>query len=324
MLVTGATGWIGRTLVARLLDEPWAVVRAAVRGNGQLTGVEVVDMGDLSLRPDWRMALRGIDVVVHLAACVHRSEKEPSGNLAFELINSAVTADLADRAAATGVRRLVFVSSAKVYGESGVFNEGDPPAPRGPYAVSKANAELQLRLVSSRTGLEVVIVRPPLVHGPGAKANLGVLTRAIRRGIPLPLAGIANRRSMVGVDNLVDFLVRCISDPRAAGWTFSVSDGEAVSTPRLIELIAAGLNVRARLFRAPPQLMRAAARILHREDDLRRLTDDFEIRGERASEVLNWRPGVTLAGGLRRAARAVDGAARLSAESGVQQADQAW
>jgi UDP-glucose 4-epimerase len=204
------------------------------------------------------------------------------------------------------VRRLVFVSTAKVNGESTFgrpFAEGDPPAPQDPYAVSKWEAEEALRSVAAKTGLEVAIVRPPLVYGPGVRANFLRLLRLVERGLPLPLPDTNNRRSLIGVENLADCLVRCVSHPEAANQTFMVSDGEDVSTRELIARLARALGRSARFLPVPEFAVRLAARLVGKESAVDRLLGSLVIDSGKARQTLRWKPLVTLDSGLAATAR---------------------
>lgn len=298
-LVTGADGFVGRVLAARLKALGWDV-RAATRAT----------IGDIGPGTDWGAALSGIEVVAHLAARAHRLSRAGRDDLeAFRRVNRDGTRRLAEAAAAAGARRLVLVSSIGVMGrrtEPGhPFTEADPPAPQGAYAVSKWEAEEALRRIAADTGLDGVVVRPPLVHGPGAPGNVARLLAAVRRGVPLPLAGIRNRRSLVGVDNLCDLLARCLVEPAAAGGTFLVADGETVSTPELVRRLGVAAGTPARLVPFPPRLLEAALRALGRAEMADGLTGSLEVDASLAGRRLGWCPPVTLDEGLRRCAAGV-------------------
>ena len=246
-------------------------------------------------------------MVVHLAARVHVMHDNAADPLhEFRRVNVAGTAALARAAAALGVRRLVFVSTAKVNGESTSgrpFAEGDPAAPQDPYAVSKWEAEEALRSVTATTGLEVTIVRPPLVYGPGVRANFLRLMLLVARGLPLPLPDTNNRRSLIGVENLADCLVRCVSHPGAANQTFMVSDGEDVSTRELIAGLARALGRSARFLPVPEFAVRLAARLVGKEAAVDRLLGSLVIDSGKARQTLGWKPPVTLDSGLAATAR---------------------
>jgi UDP-glucose 4-epimerase len=302
-LVTGATGFVGNGVTERLLVEGRAV-RGVTRhaSDTRRPGLEWVTISDQIATTDWSAALAGVQVVIHLAARVHVMRETASDPLAeFRRTNVEGTLNLARQAAAAGARRFVFVSSIKVNGEAGTFRETDPPAPLDAYGVSKLEAERGLAGIAKSTGLEVVVVRPPLVYGPGVKANFRALMRAVRRGIPLPFAAIDNRRSLVARDNLVDFLLTCATHPAAAGETFLVSDGDDLSTPELIRRIARAMNRPARLVWVPPVALRGLAAITSRADFARRILGSLQLDITKARSTLGWRPPLTVDEGLRRA-----------------------
>jgi nucleoside-diphosphate-sugar epimerase len=304
VLVTGASGFVGAAVLRRLEAEPGCDVRAASRRPrvGPASGPEWVTAPDLSPEADWRPCLAGVDVVVHLAAHVHVMSPGPESATEYQRVNVLGTRRLAQEAVAAGVRRLVFLSSVKVHGESGKFDETSPMTPADPYGVSKRDAEAVLRQLAAETGLEVVIIRPPLVYGPGVKANFRSLLDAVRKGTVLPLASIANRRSLVGVDNLADVIAVCLGHPAAASEAFLVSDGEDVSTPDLIRKVAAATGGHARLLPVPVWCLRVAGRISGRAAAIDRLTGTLEVDISKAHRVLGWAPRVSLDEGLRRMA----------------------
>lgn len=306
-LVTGATGFVGTALLARLLAGGWTV-RGAVRSAGARlpAGVAACPAGDA----DWSAGLPGADVVFHLAARVHQMDDRAADPLAeFRRVNTEATERLARAAAAAGARRLVFVSSVKVNGgeRERPYDEDDAPAPGDPYGQSKREAEERLAAVARETGLEVVVLRPPLVYGPGVRANMASLLRAVQRGLPLPLGAVRNRRSLVYVENLADCLERCGADPRAAGRTFLVSDGEDVSTPELVRRIARAFGRPARLLPVPVALLRAAAGLAGKGPAVERLAGSLAVDSSRVREVLGWTPPCSLDEGLRRTVAAFAG-----------------
>lgn len=313
VLVTGASGFVGRALCGALLQpghSTHSLVRA-VRTPRGLPGECVV--GDMGGTADWRHALQDVQVVVHLAARVHvMHDKTKNPLAAFRLVNTAGTLNLARQVAAAGVRRFVFVSSIKVNGEerATAYTEVDTPAPEDAYALSKWEAEQGLRQIAAATGLEVVILRPPLVYGPGVGANFLALLRAVARGMPLPLGAINNQRSLIYVGNLADTIVRCLEHPAAAGKTFLVSDAETVSTTELIRRMAAALGRPARLLPVPPSLLHAAARLAKKFPKgrtapalTRRLLDSLAIDSRAIRRDLDWSPPFTLNEGLRQTAQ---------------------
>jgi nucleoside-diphosphate-sugar epimerase len=306
-LITGATGFVGRALIDRLVRGRQRTVRAVVRAGAAALPAEVEQAsGELEPPADWTAALAGVDTVVHLAARVHVMRDRAKDPLAeYRRVNVDGTLNLARQAAAAGVRRFVAVSSVKVNGESGAFCESDSPAPRDAYGVSKLEAELGLRDVAARTAMAVVIIRPPLVYGPGVRANFAQLIRAVARGVPLPLGAIDNRRSLIAVDNLTDFIVRCMDHPAAADETFFASDGEDLATSELIRRLARVMGRPARLLSVPPAALRLAAALVGRPEVATRLVESLTVDITKARSRLGWVPLVSVDEGLRRAVEAL-------------------
>jgi nucleoside-diphosphate-sugar epimerase len=292
ILVTGATGFVGSALCRALRARGTGVI-GAVR---QEPGSGEVGVGNIGPATDWRAALAGCHSVVHLAARVHVMADDDSDPLrAYRTVNVDGTVHLARQAVAAGVRRFVFVSSVKVNGEASTsrpFRADDVPAPVDPYGQSKCEAEVALRALAAETGIEVVIVRPPLVYGPGVKANFLNLIRLVRRGLPLPLGSIANRRSMVALDNLVDLLIVCTVHPQAPGHTFMVSDGHDLSIADLIRMIASALGTPPRLVPVPAVLVMGGARLLGKGAVAARLMGSLQVDLEQTRSTLQWSPVV--------------------------------
>lgn len=309
ILVTGATGFVGGAVVRRLLaDDAFGRVVVAVR-RGDLTwpdGVLAVQVGDMAPSTDWSAALNGVTAIVHCAARVHVMQDAVAEPLAeYRRVNVQGTLNLARQAAAAGVRRFVFVSSIKANGEATQpgrpFTADDAPAPLDPYGVSKVEAELGLRELAAQTGMEVVIVRPPLVYGPGVKANFAAMLRWLGHGVPLPLGRIRNARSMVARDNLVDLLVTCLVHPAAAGQIFLVSDGEDVSTTELLRRIGQAMERPVHLLPIPTVWLELAAAMLGKRDVARRLCGSLQVDIAKTRYLLGWRPPLTLDQGLKNA-----------------------
>ena len=303
ILLTGATGFVGRALVPRLLAER-RTVRASVRRSSAAlpADVEAVPVDDVGPDTDWRAALVGVDAVVHLAARSHvRRDSSADAHALYRATNSLGALRLAEAAAAAGVRRLVFLSSVRVHGERSAgapFDESSPLAAQDPYGQSKADAERGLAALAGAGRLDPVILRPPLVYGPEARGNFARLARLVARGVPLPLGAVRNRRSLIYVGNLVDAIVCALDHPAAAGETFMVSDGEDVSTPELVHRIARALGKPARLLPVPPALLRLGGALMGRADDVARLLDDLVVDSSKIRAVLGWSPVFTLNEGL--------------------------
>lgn len=309
VLVTGASGFVGRALVDRLLADGVPTL-AAVRGAVVLpVGAQRVQAPNLGPDGDWRVALAGAACVVHLAARVHVMRDGAAHPLAeFRRVNVDGTLALARQAAAAGVRRFVFVSSIKVNGEESAagrpFSADDVPAPGDPYGISKHEAEQGLWAVAAETGLQVVVVRPVLVYGPGVKANFRSLMGWLARGLPLPLGAIHNRRSLLALDNLTDLLATCIDHPAAAGHVFLASDGEDLSTTELLRRLGATLGRPARLLPLPASWLEGAARLIGRGAVAQRLCGSLQVDIGKTRDLLGWTPPVTVDEALQKTARA--------------------
>jgi nucleoside-diphosphate-sugar epimerase len=303
ILVTGANGFIGRNLCV-FLKEKGYFVRGAVRNNMRdVPGVdEYVQVRDINEPTDWRQALGGIDLVVHLAGRAHVLKDSAANPIeSFRKVNVLGTEHLAKSCAEAGVRRFIFISSVKVNGEGREkpYSETDMPAPEDSYGISKLEAEKALVDIARETGLEVVILRPPLVYGSGAKANFKNLIKLANSGFPLPLKGINNRRSFIYLGNLIDAIVTCIQHPRAAGETFLVSDGQDVSTSDLIRMIAHAMGKRAVLFSLHPSILKALCKIAGKNGELEKLTGSLLVDSSKIRNLLGWNPPFTLEEGIR-------------------------
>ena len=304
-LVTGAGGFIGSAVVGRLARDGVPVV-GAVRG---LSAADHCTRGpSLDRGSDWSSLLAGCDAVVHAAARVHVMRDAASDPLkAYREVNVAGTLRLALQAAEAGVRRFVFISSVKVNGEEtrpGVpFTASDRPSPMDPYGVSKAEAEAGLISLAADTGMDVVVVRPPLVYGPGAKANFRTMMHWVARGVPLPLGSVVhNRRSLLAVENLVDLIVTCLRHPAAVNQVFLAGDGEDLSTAELLRRLGLAMDVPARLLPMPVWLLMAGARAVREEAMMRRLCGSLQVDISKTRRMLGWTPPVDVDEGLRRAA----------------------
>ncbi len=308
VLVTGANGFVGRALCAELLKRA-IPLRALVRGGADFDlDCEVAKIADFVSGPDLVGAFADITTVIHLAARVHVMHESAVDPLAeFRRVNVFGTERLARAAVASGVRRFVFVSSVKVNGEGTEgrepFSEGDQPMPQDPYGVSKFEAEQALHRVAAETGLEVVIVRPPLVYGPNVKGNFATMLKVLRRGLPLPLASVKNSRSLIYVANLADALITCATHPAAAGQTYLVSDGEDVSTPDLLRGLGGAMGCPARLLPCPVGLLRLGGRVFGKSGQLDRLLGSLRVDSGKIRHDLGWRPPYSLQQGLQASVR---------------------
>lgn len=300
VLVTGASGFIGQALCASMREKGMTFLPVVRTNIGTYTGICISKPFDSTT--DWRAELEKVDTVVHLAGRAHKVRDLSADPLRdYRLANVDTTLNLAAQAAAVGVRRFIYLSSIKVNGESTTvrpFSEADVPAPADPYGISKHEAELRLKKLSQDTGLEVVIIRPPLVYGPRVKANFLQLMRWVYRGVPLPLANVNNRRSMIFVGNLVDFILRCITHEGAPGRTFLVSDDHDVSIAELVQGLSVAMGRRPKLFFLPPGLLRLAASLLGRGATAERLLNSLQVNVEYAKSVLEWSPPYSFEAGI--------------------------
>lgn len=307
ILLTGASGFVGRALARALAGaghEVTPVLRSAAVA--PQPGARAPVFADLAGDVAWPAIVQGHDTVVHVAARVHVMADTAADPLqAFRVLNTAATLRLARAAADAGVRRFVFVSTIKVLGEQTAagrpFKADDPARPQDAYAVSKHEAELGLQELGRRTGMEIVVVRPPLVYGPGVRGNFASLVRWLDRGVPLPLGLCThNRRSLVALDNLVDLLLQCVSQAAAANRVLLVSDGEDLSTADLLRRLAAARGQRARLLPVPVWLLAGLARMVGRGAAMQRLSGSLQVDISETRQLLQWTPPIDVDEGLRR------------------------
>ncbi|MCK8516978.1 NAD-dependent epimerase/dehydratase family protein [Methylonatrum kenyense] len=306
VLITGANGFIGKVLVGRFaVDGDWAV-RAGVRHPTRMPdGVDCVPYGDIRHVDSWAPYLEGVDAVVHLANQAHVMGRNV-GLADYRAANVDPLQRLVRDAAEAGVRRLVYLSSIKALGErtppGRPLRADSPSAPEDDYGRSKQEAEQVLAAAARGTALQTVVIRPPLVYGPDAPGNFSRLVRWVAIGFPLPLGAVnGNRRSLIGVDNLVDLIVTCLEHPTAVNRTFLASDGEDVSTAELLRRIASVMGRPARLVPVPVGMLRVGARLAGRGEVAGRLLDSLQVDDSDARDVLDWKPPLSLDEGLRRA-----------------------
>lgn len=309
VLLTGASGFVGRAVHARLLADGVHELRCAQRQlpASPVAAAEFCLAPSLGPDADWSEALIGVDAVIHCAARVHVMNEQAADPLAeFRRANVEGALRLARQAVEVGVQRFVFVSSIKVNGEQTrpgeAFGADDEPQACDPYGISKRVAEEGLLALGAETGLEVVIVRPPLIYGPGVKANFLSMLRWLNRGVPLPFGAIDNRRSLVALDNLVDLLVLCLSHPQASGQRFLVSDGEDLSTTELLRRLGLALGRPARLLPVPQAWIEGGARLLGRQSLSQRLCGSLQVNIDKTRERLGWTPPLTVDQALARTA----------------------
>lgn len=298
VLVTGASGFLGKSLCEELTYEKINFVTVLRKIHAASKHCVFID--SLNSRTDWTNAFIDIDVVTHCAARVHVMNESTSNSLdLFREVNTAGTLNLAKQAADAGVKRFIFISSIKVNGESTVLSKpflpDDEMAPQDPYGVSKAEAEQELRDIAKQTGMEVVIIRPPLVYGPGVKANFAALMKLASLGVPLPFGCFKNnRRSMVYIDNLVDLIVKCISHPKAANQTFLVSDDDDLSTTRMIKELSLSLGNKGWMLPIPVKLFEILGKLTGKSDIIERLCGSLLVDISKTKQLLDWQPPVTV------------------------------
>lgn len=306
ILLTGSTGFIGRALAKKIEARADLNLTMAIRSPVDHTLSTHFVVGDISSKTDWSLALTNQQVVIHAAARVHVMSENAADPLAeFREVNVEGTLNLARQAAKAGVKRFVFISSIKVNGEGGgevrPYNADDAPKPCDAYGISKAEAEAGLKKVTEETGLEVVIIRPPLVYGPGVKGNFKSMIRWVAKGLPLPFGSVTNnRRSLVGIDNLIDLILLCLTHRNAANQIFLVSDGESLSLAELLQRLGEALNQPVRLFPVPVIFLKLLARLVSKSAVAERLFGSLQVDTAKTQALLGWKPLVSVDEGLRR------------------------
>lgn len=310
ILLTGATGFVGRGLMERMATLDNFELVAAVRNTTVMLPGNATSLQVAGLEPDadWKTALKRVDVVIHSAARAHVMRELASDPLAeFRKVNVEGTLNLAHQAVEANVRRFIFISSIKVNGENTAsghpFFADAQPAPADPYGISKMEAEQGLQAIAAKTGMEVVIIRPTLVYGPGVKANFLNMMRWLYKGVPLPFGAINNRRSLVALDNLVDLIVTCIDHPAAANQIFLVSDGEDLSTTELLRRLGFALGKPARLLPVPSWLLDVGVAIIGKKALSQRLCSSLQVDISKTRKLLNWTPPVSINEALRETAK---------------------
>ena len=300
VLVTGASGFIGRALVSAFDSNITVRITLRKKNIPQLIDVnDTVFVADINKNTNWLNALGGIEVVVHLAARVHIMDDSVSEPLSeYRKVNFDATLNLAKQAAESGVKRFIYLSSIKVNGEftkvNQPYTEKSKPAPVDPYAISKLEAEYALQTLSEKTGMEIVCIRPPLVYGPGVKANFLNMMKWLNKGIPLPFGAIHNKRSLVALDNLVDLIITCIEHPNAANQVFLAGDGVDLSTTELLKKVSYALGRKPRLIPVPQKLLEFILVILGKRNLSQRLCGSLQVDISKARELLGWVPPVSI------------------------------
>lgn len=305
ILLTGGTGFVGQSLLPRLLEKSPRKITLALRSAISIDRCKAHVVGSFSNATDWSAALLNQQVVIHSAARAHIMKADVAESLAeYRRVNVDGTLNLARQAAAAGVKRFIFVSSIKVNGEwtpSGQpFTPDDTPAPEDPYGISKWEAEQGLQKLATATGMDVVIIRPPLVYGPGVKGNFASIIKLVAKGFPLPLGAISNKRSLVAVDNLVDLIITCIDHPAAANQVFLAGDGQDFSTTELLRGLSKAMNKPSRLIPVPASLLVLGATLVGKKGLAQRLLGSLQVDLSKARDLLGWEPPITAQEGLRR------------------------
>jgi len=310
ILITGATGFVGRALFENLKSKKKYLVHLSIRANQEklFEGEKTFNIGEIDANTNWKDALDGVDCIIHCAARAHMTEKKQTNSLnAYRAINVDGTRNLAKQAVAIGIKRFIFLSSIKVNGEETIasksFKYNDILQPEDAYGISKWEAEQALLKISKQMGLEVVIIRLPLVYGEGVKGNFLRLLDIVYKQIPLPFAKINNLRSFVGLDNLIDLIICCIEHPKARGKTFLVSDGEDLSTSDLIIKLSKFMNKSPRLFQVPKLIIQLIGRLVGKSSEIKRLLESLRVDNSYTREILGWSPVLSLDESLAKTVR---------------------
>lgn len=302
ILITGANGFVGNSLESWLEEQGYQLYLAS--RNGHSGSAKSIAMGNIETFDEWNKHLVDIDIVIHLAARVHQMDDEDNTGLLYQRTNVEATVRLAEAAAECRIKRFIFLSTIKVNGEATLKGEAflatDPPAPQDAYGESKLQAELALKKIASSSAMELVIIRPPLVYGPGVKANFSRLVELAQGGMPVPFAGISNYRNMVSVNNLCDLIAHCIDNPRAAGGTFLVSDDKAYSTADIIREVRSILGLPHRLFYFPPDILKLLLTLVGKRAVAERLLSNIEVDITLTTKTLDWTPKYTLQQTLKK------------------------
>ena len=308
LLITGANGFVGQALCLQAADEGFPVVTLTRKPLKSSNSLESIVLDDFSKSDSIRTTLEKVQVVIHLAARVHVMNEFSGDALGtYRTVNVEKTLALARAAATSGVKRFIYLSSVKVNGEETFpgkpFTTDDVPAPQDPYGISKLEAEIALLALAKQTGMEVVIIRPPLVYGPGVGANFAAMMRGVLSGIPLPLGAVSNQRSMVALGNLTNLILLCTTHPAAVNQVFLVSDGDDISLPQLLQKMAAALGVPSRVFYFPVSLIWLGAKFLGRKSMAQRLCSSLQLDISKTKRLLGWIPPISLDQGILEAAQ---------------------
>jgi len=310
ILITGATGFVGRALFENLMFKKKYLVHLTTRTNQEklFEGGKTFNIGEIDSNTNWKDALNGVSCIVHCAARAHMMEKKQTDSLnSYSRINVDGTRNLANQAVGIGIKRFIFLSSVKVNGEETIasksFKYDDIPQPEDAYGISKWEAEQALLEISKKTGLELVIIRVPLIYGVGVKGNFLRLLDLIYKQIPLPLFNINNSRSFIGLDNLVDLITHCIDHPKATGKTFLVSDGEDISTPDLIRKLSQIMGRSTRLFSFPISIFKLVGYLIGKNPEVNRLIGSLRVNSSHTRKILEWNPPFSLDEGLEKTVR---------------------